>query len=113
MIQAAQLSCLLSEIYDCAIEPGGWQKLPLTLASTFQSERCLIQTRDLATGTCQVLGSTANLLSGGVMQYADHYFKQDVWAPGAAKAGIGKACLSHDLVSEQDVRRSEFYQDFC
>jgi DNA-binding CsgD family transcriptional regulator len=100
-------------IYDCALAPSGWQQLPATLAAAFGSERCLIHTRDLRSGACGILGATENLFAAGVSRYADHYFKMDVWAPGARKVGPGIARISEDLVSDQQVRESEFYQDFC
>jgi DNA-binding CsgD family transcriptional regulator/PAS domain-containing protein len=69
--------------------------------------------RDLCSGECGILGVTENLFAAGVSRYAEHYFALDIWAPGAKEAGVGNARISEDLVSDQQVLESEFYQDFC
>jgi DNA-binding CsgD family transcriptional regulator/PAS domain-containing protein len=113
VIQPNDLSDVLAGLYDCALDPAGWEHIPAKIARLVRSERCILHTRDSITGICSVVAVTGSLLTASASKYADHYFKQDVFAPGALRRGVGVASISQDLVSDEDMLVSEFYQDFC
>jgi DNA-binding CsgD family transcriptional regulator/PAS domain-containing protein len=44
--------------------------------------------------------------------YVAHYWKLDLWAERGAKAGFSKAIESRDLIADDDLIRTEFYNDW-
>ena len=111
-MDAAFLNTLVDALYQTVLDPKAWKHVPLTLARGFGSESCYVQIRDLQTMQVSTVGGTANVTPEAARQYEAYYWQQDIWEPRFKPFGTGRTVVGADVLTESEVRESEFYRDF-
>ncbi|WP_141400405.1 hypothetical protein [Magnetospirillum sp. 15-1] len=106
-------SSVIEEIYQAAAEPDGWRRLVPKLAHLFHSESGTLFTRDVQSGTVEILSVTANYDAKAIADYEAYYHKLDFWTAAALQAEVGKPFLCEQFTSENEILGSEVYNDFC
>lgn len=103
---------LIGQVYDAALDERLWPGLAPRIARTFDSSSAVIQSRDLRDGRVEVLTTTENFDQASLESYASYYGRRDVWLERAAAMRSTEVLASKDLISDQELERTEFYQDF-
>ena len=111
---------LIGQIYEAALDPLAMQRLPLLLARHFDSESCILLFNirpDPTNGsqmpaTARLPIGTANFDPRICLAYAEHYHELDVWYERGWKKGFPAVVLGDELLSHEELMRSEF-SDFC
>lgn len=101
---------LIGDIYDAAMEPEGFARLPEIMTQSGRGGSAVVAVID-ERGCAK--GATANLPSDALDRYAAYYHTVNPFVPAALAAGPQLAPrVNLDLISEIDFRQSEFYCDF-
>jgi DNA-binding CsgD family transcriptional regulator len=107
-----KFSALIAAVYDTLLDDAGWARLAHVLPSTFGASSCLLQTIDAQSGAVAVLGASSNL-GGAAADYGAYYYAIDPWVGRAPKPGHGKPMTGQELISDEELSGTEFYNDFC
>jgi DNA-binding CsgD family transcriptional regulator len=105
-------SKLISSIYEATLDPDGWLSCAGILARAFDTESCMIHVRDRRVGCATALGVTDNLITGK-SSYEAYYYKTDVWVAAAKRQVMGKPVFGDELVSNDHLSKTEFYNDYA
>ncbi len=112
-MDAEQLSKLILAVSNASQGQCEWDAFAGHLAAAFDAENCCIQIRDTVTGLAQVIGKTASLDANLLTDYTTWYYKDDVWANRALQRSLNKPVIGYELVEDEELLSSDFYQDFC
>lgn len=112
-----QLATVIADIYEAAVEPGGLDGLARIIARALECESGFIALLEAAPegGLPRMVGlpsATANFDAAARSSYAEHYHRCNVWYERGSKMGMPAIVLSHELVEERTLLRSEWY-DYC
>jgi DNA-binding CsgD family transcriptional regulator len=103
-------SPLVDEIYTAALDPGHWPRVLACLAKAFGCPSTYLAQDNFAM-------TEGRLLSFGTdpryaRLYAEHYVTCNVPGQRVLKRSVGEAVTGRMLISNEESRRSEFYNDF-
>lgn len=107
-----RLVTLVGLTYDAALDERLWGGLAGEIASTFEASSVGVRLRSSRTGKGPLLTSTDNLLASNAQEYTSHYWREDKWAIRGAELGISKVHISKELISDEELERSEWYCDW-
>lgn len=108
-----RLLSLIGRTYDAALDERLWTGLAPEIAGTFNATSVSLRLRNGRTGKAPLLACTDNMLAVNVDEYSNnHYWRLDKWAGRAAKIGMSKVLISKDLISDDELERSEWYWDW-
>ena len=103
---------LIPTIYDAALEPDRWRDVLRELAARVSGERPALFGHDVE----QRAGAIRLAVDFGerdIREYADYYGARNVWLKhGAHLLKSGAVRVSHQMCSDGEFRRSEFYNDY-
>ena len=102
---------LIGRVYDAALDETLWPGLASQIAQTFNYPSTVVQLRSMQNGGVEPLTATANLGPDGLQAYVSHYGECDVWLQRAAATHATGVLASKDLITDQELERTEFYQD--
>jgi len=105
-----QLSAILAEIYDAALDPGRWQAVTERIAGLFQGVGVLFA-QDSRSPTSSVF-STAGIDSGYLDSYVAHYAGVNIWTPAVAALPVGAVVTNDDVAKRRRFERSEWRNDW-
>ncbi|MGH7057804.1 MAG: helix-turn-helix transcriptional regulator [Acetobacteraceae bacterium] len=103
---------LIGLVYDAALDEKLWPSVAPRIAHAFDSRSAVVQSRDLRDGRVEVLTATENFDPASLASYASYYGQRDVWLERAAAMRSTEVLASKDLISDRELERTEFYQDF-
>jgi DNA-binding CsgD family transcriptional regulator len=103
---------LVARTYDAAVDERLWSGLAPEIARAFGSSSTSLRLRNLRTGYAPLLTCTANYSLDNLDEYAAYYWRHDKWANRATKLGMSRILTSADLIDDQELERSEWYQDW-
>ncbi|MBS0276793.1 MAG: helix-turn-helix transcriptional regulator [Proteobacteria bacterium] len=111
-LDPARLSGALQNLYAAALDPAGRRQLPDRLAAAFDAPSCLMHMRDASPARIDVVGVTENL--GPLMSsYVAERYADDAWSGIATARKLDVACLGEDVVPEEKLLASDWYNDLC
>ena len=113
MLNLERLSNIISIIHDASLEQEKWDSLANELSNTFDADSCCFQIRDVVTGMAYVVGKTSNLDASLVEDYETWYHKDDLLIKRALQAGVNKAFIGSELIDDQELVATDFFQSFC
>lgn len=108
--ECGQLAAVLGEIYDAALDPGGWQAVTERLARLFDGVGVLFA-QDSRTPTATVF-STAGIDPGFLDSYVVHYAGVNIWTPAVAAQPVGAVVTNDDVAERRRFERSEWRNDW-
>lgn len=111
--QQGRLLELIGQVYDAALDEQLWSGLAPRIAETFESTSTAVQVRNPGKGTVDLLAVTQNVAEAPHGEYETYYAERDLWVQRAAKFGMSRIVASKDLISDQELERSEFYNGWC
>jgi len=103
---------LIGIVYDAALDERLWASLAGRVASAFEASSMGLRLRSPRTGRGALLASTDNLLASNVHEYTTHYWRHDKWAIRGAELGMSRVVVSKELISDEELERSEWYCDW-
>jgi DNA-binding CsgD family transcriptional regulator len=106
-------SSLIERIYDAALNPTEWPRLAQLFARAFGAESSAIFQLNLAQGSADLLGITANFDAKAMSEYEAYYHQKDLWAISMSRSATGRAMLGTEIVGEADFLNSEIYNGFA
>jgi DNA-binding CsgD family transcriptional regulator len=111
MEQARAVEDLIGGIYDAAADPGLWSNAIGQIVEATGCRTGVFYEHDLATHQSQPLGFH-EFNTEFMQEYVAHYGALDPWNSRVMNWPVGVAAPTYVLMSEDDFRRTEFYQDY-
>jgi DNA-binding CsgD family transcriptional regulator/PAS domain-containing protein len=108
---APSLSNLVARVYEAAIGAEPWSDILSDVARAYNAVSGTFYDFDRRLNRSVLLG-THNLDPAFVAEYENYYGGIDIWNPHLLTWPVGLVNGSHLLVSDNDVLRSEFYNDY-
>jgi len=106
------LSRLIGEIYRATLEPEGWTPVLEKVADFVNGSYGMVLVRNKATAL-PFINSSARLDPEVFIPYYAHYCNLDLWIKrGIDKLPAGTTARGVDLVPFDELRETEFYNDF-
>jgi DNA-binding CsgD family transcriptional regulator len=98
----------IADLYDSAIDDARWPDMARLIAKVSGLD---------GAGIWLVEGGQVTDISitmtDSILPYVSHYHKFDPWARGILTVPEGRAMVGSEYVSEPDLLKSEFYNDFA
>ena len=111
--QEKRVAALIGQVYDAALDERLWAGLAPQIAQAFNSFSTVLQVRNMRAGAVEILALTANNDIPSVMdEYRAYYWRHDIWANRATALGLSRVFASKDLISDETLLRTEYYQDW-
>ncbi len=112
MREAEQVSSLIGDLYDAALDPSLWTVALGKVRGFIGGQAAMLYWKD-AVGKC----GCAYFQDGGldphyVQSYFNKYVKVDPFTTGQFFAEIGEAVSTADLVPSDDILETRFYQEW-
>jgi DNA-binding CsgD family transcriptional regulator len=108
-----QADNLIAHLYDAALDTRLWIGVASRMAAVLDSPSTaiLLLHRDK---TADWLTRTDNFSERAAAEYDSYYYQHDIWISRARQLGLTRAHIygSEDLITDEDMLRSEFYQDW-
>ena len=98
-------------IYDASLNPRLWPNLLRDLCNDIGATCGVIHVRDSITYE-PLIAVESGVDPEGMNAYADYFYQCDVWAKRLYKIKEGCASLGEKLVSDTDMTKTEFLNDF-
>lgn len=102
------LAKLIGSVYDAAAEPTLWDSFLEQLAKTARADGAGLVMHDDRQGTHSIAASW-DLDPDLARLYREYYGPLDVWTSRGKSSPVGRVCLSQELCSLNDLRRTEVY----
>ena len=104
---------LVGKVYDAAIEPALWQGVLDNITTAFDASGLGLYVADAKPDRIGVFLSTG-MSESAIRDYADHYAETNVWFQKAYsdRQPAGVANLSQDWFPDEELVRTEFYNDY-
>ncbi len=103
---------LVERLYDAALDGALWPGMAPAIAAHFNAGSGALQVRNPALGMVERVSVTSNYSPSLQAAYIAHYWRLDLWAERGAKLGFSKALESRDIIRDEDLVRTEFYNDW-
>jgi DNA-binding CsgD family transcriptional regulator len=108
-----QADNLIAHLYDAALDTRLWADVASRMAAVLDSPSTaiLLLHKDKTTDW---LTKTDNFSERAAAEYDSYYYQHDVWIGRARQLGMTRAHIygSEDLITDEDMLHSEFYQDW-
>ena len=109
-----ELIDLVGDIYQAAWEPSGWEVLLGKIASVLKADAGFMFTP--AEGMQERFLFVNHRIPDDWMRlYGEYYWQHDIWTVSAQKKDVlhqGIQVAGQELISNHDLKRTEFYHDF-
>ncbi len=115
MASAAALSSLIALIYDAALNPERWPDVLRAFADATAATCAALLHHDVRDPRGTV-ASSHQLDPEAERRYAEHFGSIDPWVSSASHRGLllpGVVHIGEELVSRQDLARTEYYNDLA
>lgn len=111
MVQASALQAIISNVHDAALDEAQWPRAVSAIAETCGAITGILYEFDIPRWEPRIVG-THRIEAAFLDEYRNHYSAVDPWSRNSVVSGIGRATCTNELISDSDLRRSEFYQDY-
>ncbi len=108
----SRFSNLVERMYASVLDPAMWMGIAADIAALCGTQSAAIQVRNIKTGAVQLLSRTPNIDEATDTAYVSYFHKKDVWANLGMAAGQSGVIQGHSLISDSQLEKTEFYQDF-
>ena len=111
-MKPGDLNRLIARIYEAVDTPSAWFEIGNDIQRHLASPQgffFLRHKKDLAVLDSHIWG----WLQESFEDYERYFYSVDVWSQTMLRHAPGKFVASHEIVSEQKLKRSEFYNDFA
>ena len=111
---ASEMLDLIGDIYQAGLEPERWPVVIADLSRVFEADMACIYT-PLVNRPEQALYLTYNFSAAMESAYTAYFHGIDEWSGTALRQNRyvqGRIALGEDIIPQQELRRTEFYQDF-
>lgn len=98
---------LIASIYDCALDSSGWQRTGDDLRRLLQADTFVATHQAPAQPEAALIGSNLDLRC--LQEYAQGWWKHDVWTQGALTQPLGRAYIMSEIVRDEDWVQTDFY----
>ena len=102
---------LISQIFSAALDGSQWQGFLDTLAQASPGTRTQLHGHDFGRTEVQI-GAFSGYDGSLVESWYEYYGLINIWAPGMLKLPVGVATAAEAVAGEEEVNRSEFYNDW-
>ena len=102
---------LIEQAYAAAEAPHLWESFLLSLAESVNGRGAVLLGHDLMASGAITVGVRLDV--AGVGRYDRHFNQCDPWAAGARAFGPGVVATDAMLISKDDLRRTEYFNDFA
>lgn len=109
-----QMSQLIGQIYDAALNPALWPSVMQGIASAQASPKALLLTLFVRPNEGGFQFS-ANISPSFLEQYDTRYAPMDAWTGAGLTKGVfqeGNVALDSDLIPFEELSKTEYYRDF-
>ena len=109
-----QFSALVHKIYEGAINPSAWPEILAAVAASLDAERSVLLTPFAAPASGGFIFPHA-ISQDNIALWATRYQSADLWARRTVERGLmreGNVVLGHELVTDAELRASEWYREF-
>ena len=111
MLDDRVVSTFIGDVYEAAVEPALWDGVLARLARACNGHSAVLYQFDRARRRAEFVGAMG-LDPRFVADYERHYSAVDVWNERALKRQpVGLAGGTHELISDAEFERTEFYND--
>lgn len=106
------IQSLISRIYDGVMEEGAWSGITAAFAQTLSATSAVLKVQD-NNDNARLLDMTDNLAIDAKQQdWAAHWHAHDLWVEKSLTRGFSEIVLSHELVADSALRKTDFYGDW-
>lgn len=113
-IDAEQLSGLIGDIYECALEPSRWNDTLTRFVSVFSPpdwDVAALMWEGMNRPGVRWVGTTG-LIAPAIQAYESVFAGTNVWSAQAAHLPMGQVIDTDDLVTRVEFLKSDLYQKF-
>ncbi len=111
--EAEIVSRLTALIYEAALDPARWQRFVDALPNAIPGPHPVLYLADTQTSDMDLLLMSENWNHEFVPEYMSYYDKLNPWTPSlATKAPVGAFVEGQQLITTNDLKKTEFYTDF-
>ena len=113
-IDLAQLSSLIGDIYECALEPGRWNDTLTRMVSAFSPpdwDVAALMWEGLNRPGVRWVGTTG-LVAHALQGYEMVFAGTNVWSARTGQLPLGQVFDTDELVSRAEFLKSDLYQKF-
>lgn len=112
MLDVDDVPSLICDIYDAALEPSCWASVLLRSREYLGGSAAAIFSKDITTKSLNVFYQCGGVEQHYMQLYFDTYEKIDPTTPAQAMAGVGELVCSADIIDNDGLRGSRFYQEW-
>lgn len=103
---------LIGRFYAAAIDQTLWDGVA-TLTATAMDATSGVVKLHVGDGSVRLIDTTSNMIvPEHLRDWSDHWHTRDIWVARAAQVGPGQIITSQQLVTEEEERRSGYYQEW-
>lgn len=102
---------LVGRTYEAARDETLWPLIAPQIAEAFGATSAIVRVQDPVRQKLDFLLHTNQLNAKSIELYESYYDQRDVWL-GRARKLSGRVVTSNDLVSDSELERTEFYNDY-
>ena len=113
-VDADQLSALIGDIYECALEPARWSDTLTRFVSVFGPpdwDVAALMWEGMNRPSVRWVGTTG-LIPPAIQAYETVFAGTNVWSSQAAHLPMGQVIDTDDLVTRAEFLKSDLYQKF-
>jgi len=108
---AIQLSGLIGELYEAALDPILWRGLAPRLASAFQASSAVLKLQ--GAGGSELIDTTGNFDDQPIdCAFAEYWHRNDLWVERSAAHGFGRVVVGHELTPFVELEETGYYRDW-
>jgi DNA-binding CsgD family transcriptional regulator len=108
-VKQAELLQLVDRVYEASLEPGRWDAALSSVARHFDGTASGIRIQNGAYVSQLWVGLEPSFEEA----YLEHYALLDPWVPAALSRPAGRCYTSQELVDDDELERSTFYNELC
>lgn len=112
MLTLAEVSRLIDRIYAAGETGDGWSDCLGTICEALGATAAFLHYHDLTTSSVDIVEGRAD--PAATAAYQAHFYAVDPWIAKIPprSVSVGRLVLGRDVLSDADMRRSEYYADF-
>lgn len=111
MVQASALGAILGRVHDAALDEAQWPGAIAAIAETCEAVTGILYEFDIVRWESRIVG-THHMSPEFLDDYRNHYAAIDPWSRRSLVSEVGRAVGTRELISDSELRRTEFYQDY-
>ena len=102
---------IIDGIHAAALDEARWPAAIASIAECCKAATGLLYEFDVAKWESRVIG-TYRMSPDFMADYRNHYAALDPWSRRSMMSEVGRATCTPELIADDDLRRTEFYQDY-